>query len=52
MGEAHPTDDPSTATPILMVTDDDATGLNLGDAGHWVAFLSPDQRQGGCLWFN
>lgn len=44
--------DPSTATPILMVTDDDATGLNLGDAGRGVAFLSPDQRQGAYLWFN
>ncbi len=44
--------DPSAAIAVLMVTDADATGLNLGDAGRGVAFLSPDQRQGAYLWFN
>ena len=40
------------ATPILMVGRNEVTGLNLGDAGRGVAFLSADQTKGAYLWFN
>lgn len=43
---------PGGCTTIMMIRNDSATRMNLGDAGRAVSFLSADQNQGAHLWFN